>query len=392
MRVKCPNCRLYVEYDNDDFITDDEGRTGIKCIFCDSLIELEAPQKPEAPAPVHPAEIEPAVVRDPTPSENDSQPIEEAKTPEPAGAEGDAAKPKKRTPRKKSERKKPRPKPTVSEPQAQPQAVQPASGCTNGQGCGCLMLVSLIVAIAGYFFNWWGLPFLPDRRNSESTEAPAEVVCAEEFNRPSESQLINIIQLANKAQTTGITPEFGDIVKQYADAPNVVWEGGIAKPDFSPELLVSQAEQGDVLNVEILDQSYSDDGTRGEILFEYYSQSNDYRSPSYQAIAYLVNDGISWRVDDFGMDYSRYGGAAYLLSDSMKMYTEASNRRIVSGETLRDLHKLFGDRPEELNAMLNYVREYAFEYDIVIPDSLSYDSVAVDETEADTAIEADYFD
>lgn len=400
MRVKCPKCKLYVEYDNDDFITDDEGRTGIRCIFCDTLIELEAPQKPEVPIPVRPEKPS-------TPAEQVAIPAQEQAPKQAAPKPKKQRKPKQQTnteattepqapeepspetpaikkPRKKTAKTKPQSQPAPSAPQPTsmpPQAQQ--EGCTNGQGCGCLILVVLIVALGGYFLNWWGLPFLPDR--DKKSEVAAEMTEVIPDNFPSESRLINLIQLANKAQSSGITPEFAEIIQQYCYAPNVVWEGGIAKPDFSPELLVEQAELGDVLNVEILDRAYSDDGTRAEVLFEYYSQLNEYKSDTHQAIAYLVYDGESWLVDDLGMDYSQYGGVSYRLTESMKIYSEASNKRILSGETMRDLYTLFSDRPEELRTMISYIQEYADAYDISIPDSLSRYFVDINNSESPVA-------
>lgn len=160
--------------------------------------------------------------------------------------------------------------------------------------------------------------------------------------------------------------------EQYEEAPNVVREGGIYKPDPSPELLVEQPEQGNVLSVEILNQTYSEDGTQGEIVFEYFTQTNGYESPHRKAVALIYNEDENWRIYDFGMDATNYGNEpTYYLSVQMSDYITASNRRIQSGETFRDLNLMFSDSPEELEQMKTAVCEYAEKYDVTIPDSLT---------------------
>lgn len=205
-----------------------------------------------------------------------------------------------------------------------------------------------------------------------------EIAVAEEALAPavenclSESQLINLIQLANKKQSVALTPSFAKTIEQYEEAPNVVREGGIYKPDPSPELLVEQPEQGNVLSVEILNQTYSEDGTQGEIVFEYFTQTNGYESPHRKAVALIYNEDENWRIYDFGMDATNYGNEpTYYLSGQMSDYITASNRRIQSGETFRDLNLMFSDSPEELEQMKTAVCEYAEKYDVTIPDSLT---------------------
>ncbi|MDE6514292.1 MAG: hypothetical protein K2L05_08935, partial [Muribaculaceae bacterium] len=296
----------------------------------------------------------------PTPDDKDKKKTSESPQPE-AKEKAPAS-----TPVKKKQKK------------SEPQAVSNTNPNTQNEGsqahgCGCLVLLAVIVALAGYFLNWWSLPLLPDREESSAKESANDEQIAEIYSQIPESQLINIIQLANKAQTSGITPEFAAVVKQYIDAPNEVWEGGISKPDFSPELLVEQSELGEVLNVDIIDQTYSDDGRRAEILFDYCSQINDYCSDKRRAIAYLVNDGDSWLVEDFRVDYSQYpGGMIYNLAENMKQYIQESNTRIQTGKTMRELREFFEDNPEALRNNLSYVKEYSEKYNLSIPDSLTH--------------------
>lgn len=214
---------------------------------------------------------------------------------------------------------------------------------------------------------------------NEEDEVPqlTEVV---EDNHLSEGQLVNLIQLANKGDLDALTDEFVSTIAQYAEAPNVVWEGGISKPDWSPELLVEQSELGNNLSVEILEQSYSNDDTQGEIVFEYFTQFNGHESPRHKAVAYLVNRDGDWKIYDFGMDATNYGNQpAFYLSRYMSTYITDSNYRVQSGETFRDLNLLFAESPEEVEAMVTQVREYAEKYDVEIPDSLTYYYIPVAE-------------
>lgn len=72
------------------------------------------------------------------------------------------------------------------------------------------------------------------------------------------------------------------------------------------------------------------------------------------------------------MDATNYGNEpTYYLSGQMSDYITASNRRIQSGETFRDLNLMFSDSPEELEQMKTAVCEYAEKYDVTIPDSLT---------------------
>lgn len=225
------------------------------------------------------------------------------------------------------------------------------------------IILALVVALLCY---WWSQSENEEYETVQTTEL-------DDDNHLSESQLINLIQLANKKQGVALTPSFAQTIEQYDEAPNVVWEGGLSKPDSSPELLVEQPELGDVLSVRILKQTYSSDNTQAEIVFEYFSLSNGYESAHRKAVALLYNEDGSWKIYDFGMYATNYGNQpTYYLSRHMTTYITDSNFRIQSGETFRDLNLMFKESPEEIDSMLNQVRVYARKYDVVIPDSLDW--------------------
>lgn len=337
------------------------------------LGEIELPQ-PETPAPQvettpTPAPAQPA----PTTTVTPSTPIPTEPQAEPAIKENPQTDDFEQPVAEEASE----PKQKVEEPVQQPLISQnveysaPVKEEKKSNALGWIILI-VVVALIGYFLNWWNLPFLPDRGDSKE-EYPAEQVEAVEDNHLSESQLINLIQLANKKQSVALTPSFAKTIEQYDEAPNVVWEGGIYKPDPSPELLVEQPEPGNILSVEILDQTYSEDGTQGEIVFEYFTQSNGYESPHRKAVVLIYNEDGNWRIYEFGMDATNYGNEpTYYLSRHMSTYITDANYRVQSGETFRDLNLMFSESPETIEEMTDRVRAYAEKYDVTIPDSLTY--------------------